>query len=57
MRGGLLAATRDGALGDPLAVAFPPSFPLTSARDCVTDSGEDVAGLLPSRADLPTFLF
>jgi hypothetical protein len=50
---GLVATVRDdGVLGDPLAF-FPPSFPLSSARDCVTDNGEEVTGLVESRADLP----
>ena len=53
----LVAAREVVARGDPLAADLPPSFPLTSARDCVTDNGEDVTGLLPSRADLPIFLF
>ena len=54
----LLVAARDGAArGDPLAVDFPPSLPLTSARDCVTDNGEEVTGLLPSRVDLVMLLF
>lgn len=40
-----------------MAVDFPPSLPLTSARDCVTDNGEELTGLLPSRVDLEIFLF
>lgn len=40
---------------EPFAVALPPTFPLTSARNCVAASGEDVAGFAPAREVLLTY--